>query len=153
MRLIWEQYIDLPPVWLVAFLLGVWLQVSIWNPLAYTSPAATWLGWGLILGGIVLAVVSFRMFLRHKTSIIPRRTPDAMIASGPYRVSRNPIYLADALVLLGLVILQGSALSLALVPVFAWVIYSRFIRGEEQRLNAEFGDVYARYCARTRRWI
>lgn len=97
--------------------------------------------------------VSFVMFLRHKTSVVPKRTPKSIITIGPYKYSRNPIYLADAIILFGYVLTLGSVISFVLLPLFTWVIRTRFINGEEASIHVEFGQEFEEYCKQTRRWI
>jgi protein-S-isoprenylcysteine O-methyltransferase Ste14 len=75
-----------------------------------------------------------------------------MIRGGIYRLTRNPIYLADALILTG-AILRWDAASLVLVPVFMAVIQRRFILGEEAGLRTAFGADFERYAAQVRRWL
>lgn len=149
----WNKYFDWPPVWLIIFMVLAWAQTQIWNPLAYQSTLTTMVGGALIISGIALMVLSFVMFLRHKTSVVPKRTPDSIITVGPYKYSRNPIYAADAIILIGYVLTLGSVISFLLVPAFAWVIRVRFINGEEAGIRAEFGQSYEDYCKQTRRWI
>lgn len=150
---IWNKYFDWPPVWLLIFMAIAWAQVQVWNPLAYETSFTTLIGRGAIVFGIVLMGVSFVMFQQHKTSVVPKRTPNSIITSGPYKYSRNPIYVADAIVLIGYVLTLGSVISFVLVPAFAWVIRTRFINGEETGIRAEFGQTYDDYCQQTRRWI
>ena len=153
MRNIWIKYLDWPPVWLLIFMATASVQTQIWNPLEYTSTVATTLGVSAIVFGVILMAVSFVMFLRHRTSVVPKRTPKSIITIGPYRYSRNPIYVADTIILAGYVLTLGSVLSIALVPIFAWVIRTRFINGEEANIRIEFGEAYDEYCKQTRRWI
>ena len=150
---IWNKYFDWPPVWLLIFMAIAWGQVQLWNPLSYETGFTTLIGRGAILFGIVLMGVSFVMFQKHRTSVVPKRTPNTIITSGPYKYSRNPIYVADAIVLIGYVLTLGSVISFVLVPAFAWVIRKRFINGEEVGIRAEFGQAYEDYCQQTRRWI
>ena len=150
---IWNKYFDWPPVWLLIFMAIAWVQAQIWNPLSYETGFTTLIGRGAILFGIVLMGVSFVMFQKHRTSVVPKRTPNTIITSGPYKYSRNPIYVADAIVLIGYVLTLGSVISFVLVPAFAWVIRKRFINGEEVGIRAEFGQAYEDYCQQTRRWI
>ncbi|OUS05068.1 hypothetical protein A9Q96_13295 [Rhodobacterales bacterium 52_120_T64] len=150
---IWNKYFDWPPVWLLIFIAIAWAQVQIWNPLMYNTGLTTGIGRTTIVFGIVLMGISFGMFRKHKTSIVPKRSPKSIITSGPYKYSRNPIYLADTIALFGCVLLFGSTLSFALVPTFAWVIRKRFINGEETEIRAEFGQAFDDYCQQTRRWI
>jgi protein-S-isoprenylcysteine O-methyltransferase Ste14 len=106
----------------------------------------------LIVGGLVIFTAALLQFRRHRTTVMPRETPVAMIDSGIYRLSRNPIYLADALFLAGAA-LWWDAASLLLVPLFVWIITRRFILGEESGLRAVFGAAFDRYAAQTRRWL
>ena len=99
---------------------------------------------------MVAAVLSFRM---ARTTIIPRQDPSALITTGIYRWSRNPIYLADVLFLLGVALILGRFLGLVLVPLYIYLLDRRFIRGEEARLRAAFGPKFTDYAASTRRWI
>jgi len=153
MKSLWKNVVDMPPVWLLAFLAAVWVQARWFNPAEYAGTASYVVGWLLILLGLGIATISIAMFRRHKTTVIPRNTPSAMITAGPYRYSRNPIYLADAFILLGFIVLKGSVLGLIFLPVFMLVIQSRFIHGEEAGLAAEFPDEFKAFCGSTRRWI
>ena len=153
MRDIWNKYFDWPPVWLLVFMGLAWAQAETWNPLAYRSELPTTIGCVAIAFGIILMVVSFVMFLRHKTSVVPKRIPKSIITIGPYKYSRNPIYVADVIILIGYVLTLGAVLSFLLVPAFIWVIRTRFIDGEETHIRKEFGEAYEEYCQQTRRWI
>jgi len=143
----WES----PPTWLLLFLCLAALQARF-LPLIDAGPIGRLAGTGLIVCGAVLFIAALLQFRRHHTTVMPRETPVAMIETGIYRLSRNPIYLADALILTGAV-LWWDAASLLLVPVFVQVITHRFIKGEEAGLRDIFGAAYDRYAARTRRWL
>jgi protein-S-isoprenylcysteine O-methyltransferase Ste14 len=91
-------------------------------------------------------------FRRHRTTVLPRETPEAMIQTGIYRWSRNPIYLADAMILAGIA-LRWDAASLLLVPLFMAMIQVRFINGEEAVMRQRFGATYEAYAVRVRRWL
>jgi protein-S-isoprenylcysteine O-methyltransferase Ste14 len=106
----------------------------------------------LIVGGLFIFISALLQFRRHRTTVMPRETPVAMIDSGIYRLSRNPIYLADTLFLAGAT-LWWDAASLLLVPLFVMIITRRFILGEESGLRAVFGAAFDRYAAQTRRWL
>jgi protein-S-isoprenylcysteine O-methyltransferase Ste14 len=143
------RHLDYPPVWLLAALGLAWAQ-SVWLPL----PAPDWLrgvGTGAALLGVAVMVLAVPEFLRARTTIIPHRLPDRLITSGLYRLSRNPIYLADAVLLAGLCLRWGAWPSLVLV--FVRVITQRFILPEEARLRAAFGIEFDAYRARVRRWV
>ncbi len=150
---IWNKYLDWPPVWLFIFMTVAWVQAQIWNPMAYETGFTTWIGRGAIVFGIALMGVSFVMFQKHRTSMVPKRTPKSIITSGPYKYSRNPIYVADAIVLIGYILTLGSVVSFLLAPAFVWLIRARFINGEEAGIRTEFRQAYEDYCLQTRRWI
>ncbi len=147
------EFIDLPPVWLVACIAAAW-GLTINLPILETSlPFQSWVGWGLIGLGAALMVYAIAAFWRFKTSVIPRQTPSALIDQGPYRISRNPIYLADLLILAGIVVLLGALSALVTVPLFWAAIQYRFILPEEAVLKETFGAGYEAYCASVRRWL
>jgi protein-S-isoprenylcysteine O-methyltransferase Ste14 len=131
------RQIDIPPLWLGVFLLMAWALSFL---LAVPFVAA-----GLVL--IVLQMVLAR------TTFIPRRNPAALVSGGVFAISRNPIYLGDALILSGVILFWGALFALPLVPAFMWLITRRYIRDEEMRLHAAFGADYTRWAARTGRWI
>lgn len=141
--------IDTPPVWLLACIALAWAQAR-WLPIL-TTPAP-WIGAFVIGAGIALFLWAGVQFRRHRTSIVPRETPNALLTSGPYALSRNPIYLADALILTGL-ILRWDAGALPLLAAFVALITQRFILGEEALCRAAFGPSWAAYATRTRRWV
>jgi len=99
---------------------------------------------------MLLAAVEF---YRHKTTIMPRRDSRVFVQSGIYKRSRNPIYLGDAMVLAGLILRWDAVLSLPLIPIFVWVIETRFIIGEEKHLRLTYRAQYAAYAHKVRRWI
>ncbi|WP_249138912.1 isoprenylcysteine carboxylmethyltransferase family protein [Actibacterium sp. MT2.3-13A] len=144
--------LDLPPVWLAGFAALAWGQART-LPTGAPGAWAGWLGGALIALGVVLAAAAVFEFLRHRTTVIPGRTPRALVQSGVYRISRNPIYLADAMILAGLCLIWGAISGLILLPAFMALIQKRFIEGEEARIRAEFGATFDRYAARVRRWM
>lgn len=146
------KFVDLPPVWLMAFIGVVWLLGRV-VPL----PVFGGLGDGL---AVVLAGVGAALFVaaiwemgRARTTVIPHREASALVTSGVFRLSRNPIYLGDVAFLLAAILWLDVPLALPLVWVFVRVITVRFIEGEEARLRAGFGAAFDDWAARVRRWI
>jgi len=148
-----RNWIDMPPVWMVGFVALIRVQVRLWNPLAYDVWILTLIGWGIIGLAVLLMGWAAVQFLLTRTTIVPRNTPTALIIKGPYRISRNPIYLADAMVVLGWSLVQGSALGLLLLPIFMAVITSRFIRGEEAGIREAYPQTQGAFFSNTRRWL
>lgn len=147
------KVLDLPPVWLISLMVLVWL-ISVILPglnLHWASQSTVSLVF-LVAGLALMFVAAFQMVLA-RTTIIPRRNPAALVRSGVFRLSRNPIYLGDALILAATVAKYGTWLALPLIPVFVWLITTRFIKGEEQRLLDGFGDEFTEWRRTTRRWI
>jgi protein-S-isoprenylcysteine O-methyltransferase Ste14 len=144
--------IDLPPLWLLVFAaMTVLVDRVIHLPLfggAGIRAGQLCIGVGVVLMG--LAAITM---LRARTTVIPHRDPAALVTHGVFSVSRNPIYLGDALVLLGVVLWRDAVLALPLVPLFMAVITWRFILPEEDRLRRAFGPQFEAWAARTRRWI
>jgi protein-S-isoprenylcysteine O-methyltransferase Ste14 len=145
------QEIDIPPAWLALHVVAAWL-------LSFISPAVFG-GWGDILGkalvilGALIMLAAIAQMTLHRTTVIPRRSPSALVSTGLFSLSRNPIYLADALILLGAILWLDALLALPLLASFTWLIQTRFIKDEEARLTLAFGPEFDLWAARTRRWI
>ncbi|WP_438991957.1 methyltransferase family protein [Lentibacter sp.] len=145
------RWVDLPPVWLVGFVALAWGQ-SVLLPLSGGLPTAPF-GFALIGTGAALMGAAVVQMYRAKTTIIPRQEASQLVMGGVFSLSRNPIYLADALVLAGFALSWGAWPSLVLVPVFMWLISWRFIEGEEEALRQSFGTAFQAYEKETRRWL
>lgn len=111
------------------------------------------LGWLVVVVALALIAWSGIWFWRKRTPIEPHHVPKALIVEGPYRLSRNPIYLALVLLTLGAAAGQGSALGVALAAGLWWVLDRRFARVEEALLLRSFGAEAEAYLAATRRWV
>lgn len=146
------RMIDIPPVWLAAFAALAWGQAR-YLPAGAFGPWAPAAGALLIGAGLLLMALAVLEFARARTTVIPHREPAAIVTSGVFAWSRNPIYLGDALILAGLVLRWDAVPSLLLVPVFVLAIDRHFVRGEESRLAAAFPAEFAAYRASVRRWI
>jgi protein-S-isoprenylcysteine O-methyltransferase Ste14 len=93
------------------------------------------------------------LFARHGTAIRPFDRSSALVISGPYRFTRNPMYVGLVAMLIGLALMLESLSPLLVVAAFAWIIATRFIAVEERMLDERFGTAYAEYRARVRRWL
>lgn len=144
--------LDYPPVWLLGALALARAEVALIGP-AFRLDALTLGGNLLFWAGLVIMGLAALSFLRARSTIVPHETPAKLITGGLYRLSRNPIYLADLLLLGGLALVWGSVLGLVLVPVLARTLTQRFILPEEARLRATFGTEAEAFFTRTRRWV
>jgi protein-S-isoprenylcysteine O-methyltransferase Ste14 len=93
------------------------------------------------------------IFRRVGTTIKPFEESAVLVVEGPFRVSRNPIYLGMLLALFGVAVLLGSLTPFLVVPVFAFLIDVRFVRAEEGILTKSFGRQFEDYMRRVRRWL
>jgi protein-S-isoprenylcysteine O-methyltransferase Ste14 len=107
----------------------------------------------LLAGWVVLTASSFRSFWRKHTSVIPIRPATALVVAGPYRFTRNPMYLGLALltVALGLLLNTWGPI-LLLVPTLI-VVQLFVIAPEERYLHRRFGADYDAYTRQVRRWL
>jgi len=141
-----------PAVYLVATLLGVLLQ-RLWPLVLVGPPVGRWIGAVLIASWAVLAALAIREFRRAGTTVMPAGEVSAFVTSGPFRFTRNPMYLGLALLQAGVAFVLGNAWVLLFVP-FSIVVIDRFvIAGEERYLEAKYGSNYAAYRIRVRRWL
>ena len=141
---------NLPPVWLIGFMVAAWGLARLWAPL---GEALLWPGRGLVAAGIALIVWSALAFRKARTTIVPHQPPSALVEAGPYRFSRNPIYLADLLILAGAALILGAPLALILLVPFGAVLQRLFILPEEAVLERDLGQPYLDYKARVGRWF
>lgn len=114
---------------------------------------AQWIGLSAIAVGVVLMVFAGVQFWRKHTSVIPYSPTTAIVQSGPFRISRNPIYLADTVCYVGVAILLNTAWPMLLLPIVLLVMHRGVILREERYLEQKFGPEYIDYKTRVRRWI
>ncbi len=100
-----------------------------------------------------MSVPSLILFWRKRTTIRPDRPATALATTGPYRLTRNPMYLSLALLYAGIAILWQSICALLLLPLVLFFIDRRVIVREELYLERQFGSAYRQYRARVRRWL
>jgi len=148
------KWIDLPPIWLAAAIAAVY-GLRRYDPLglSFGGPWSDFAAGLLIGGGVVLMILAVTEMRKHRTTVIPHMQADRLVTSGIFKRTRNPIYLGDALVLLGVILLADEPLALPLLPLFVWLIERRFILTEEDRLRRAFRQEFYRYTQKTRRWI
>jgi len=94
-----------------------------------------------------------RLLKQKGTSVKPFEPTSVLIVDGPFRFSRNPMYLGMVLILAGIALALGTLSPWLVVPVFMWQIMRRFIVAEEAKLAAAFGNRYIEYRRKVRRWL
>ena len=133
---------------------GLLWVLQWWQP--WTIPgggALTVAGLALVLSSIALTLWAVATFRRAHTTFIPWEQVSAMVTTGPFQFSRNPIYLADAIAYLGGTLLIHSWWPLPVLPGILVVMQGKVIDREERYLTERFGDVYRQYQLRVRRWL
>lgn len=144
-----------PPIVAGLVAAGMWLLAAAWPALVFDYPGRPLLVAVLAVPGVALFAGALLAFARARTTVNPM-TPDkasALVTTGVFALSRNPIYVADALFLLAFAAWLGHPATLAGPVLFVWYIDRLQVVPEERALSALFGAAYADYCRRTRRWL
>jgi protein-S-isoprenylcysteine O-methyltransferase Ste14 len=141
-----------PPL-LLGGMLGLLLLYRAFDLPAPLSKKARFVGLPILLAGLFLGGAAVRAQLRAGTTPDPDRPVKAIVQSGPYRVTRNPMYLSMGLILGGIALLLNAVGGLLLVPVFLLALDQGQVRPEEAYLERKFGNVYLQYKQRVRRWL
>ncbi len=141
-----------PLIYVAGFFVGVALELTF--PIG-ALPLGVGLAGALIGGGLWLALdgSAMMLFRRAGTSMVPMRPTTALVTSGPYRVTRNPMYVGMACLYLGLALSLGVIWALALLPIVLLMVDRLVIVREESYLEARFGVEYREYTSRVRRWL
>ena len=144
-----------PTLFVVGFLLAVALDRWVLTlPLGGIDRTALLItGWMLVIAGILLLMWAMLTFARARTAIYPSRPALTIVATGPFRFSRNPMYVGFSAAYIGLSLLMSMAWPLVVLPLVLLSLYTLVIRREEHYLGHAFGDEYAAYRSRVRRWL
>ena len=140
-----------PPVLFVIHLFFAYLLNQL-LPLAFPN-IPVWVGYFLVLIGLGLAFSAVSQFMRAHTTLDPHGSVNEIVTSGPYRFSRNPIYLGFVCLLIGFPLIFKSYWGLILSPIFIILMNTLVIQHEETYLEKKFGEVYINYKSRVRRWL
>ena len=143
-----------PPLALgIPLLVGVILTATVSDPFSLPHPAARVVGVVLILVFVVWNGWTLVMMGTNQTAVLPGGATRTILDRGPFRVSRNPLYVGLIILNVALALLWPSAWALMCVPVGTALLFWGAIVPEERYLSAKFGDEYAAYRSRVRRWI
>jgi protein-S-isoprenylcysteine O-methyltransferase Ste14 len=145
-------YIPPPLYYGAGFAAGMLLDSLV--PLPVGGRPATAVA-GVVVGvlGLALTFAGVGEVIRHRTTIVPHRPVAALITTGAYRWSRNPMYTGLAIAYLGSALLVGSWWPVVLLPLAVFGMTRLVIRPEERYLGERFGQTYADYRTRVRRWL
>jgi len=143
-----------PPPLLYVVPLSVGLLIQHASPIAFLPPRiGTPVGIALVVLWILLSVAAIREFRRAGTSVNPTRPTSTLVTSGPYRFTRNPMYVSLTLMYLGVTLWANALWPLLVLPIVLVVMQRGVIAREERYLEATFGDEYRRYTGQVRRWF
>ena len=142
--------ITYPPIILLASLIT---QFIIFFSFPIRADLSSLLGLILIFVGVSMATISFRLMSKIKTTFIPDGIPEKLVSTGPFKFSRNPIYLGMFLILFGTAFLMGSVSALLVSLIFALIINFKWISHEEKKMSEIFGEDWKDYCSKVRRWL
>jgi protein-S-isoprenylcysteine O-methyltransferase Ste14 len=145
-----------PPVLYIGSLI-IAIALSILVPLPwFGSPFADLLlafGCLLVLAFLALTVTAIRTLARARTTIVPTQAAQHLVTNGPFAVSRNPLYLGNALLMFGIGLIGGWVWFFVLGLAAAFLTQQLAIIPEERHLASRFGKKYHDYKKKVRRWI
>lgn len=141
-----------PLIPLVAMAGGVLLNAA-WRFPVVPDEVGTVLGMIAVICGVGLSGWAIKTMQRAGVDVNPDTATTAIVESGPYGRSRNPIYLAGLLVAIGVALHVNTGWGLLLTVVAAGVLHFRVVAREERYLSSKFGEEYAAYQGRVRRWL
>ena len=142
-----------PPVWLTIMAMLA-LVANLLTPCLRLPGAPFYLA-GPILWAPALWIFwwAIHRFKKANTPHHPFTTPTSFVVSGPYKQSRNPMYVVAMMVMAGWCAVLGNPITLVFLWALKEVLYRFVIKGEEERLERIFGEAYLEYCRNTPRWI
>ena len=147
----------LPPtlVFVAGFLVGVWINTRLPMVMSDRGPGPFELaaGWVAVVAGSVVFAWGLGTFARAKTGIMLQQAAQRLVDAGPYRLSRNPMYVGFVAIYLGASLIANTVWPLVLLPVVLLALELAVIAREERYLQRTFGEAYEEYCQRVGRWL
>ena len=145
--------IAFPPLIFAAHVVAGGVAYWLWPIPLWPSSAARTIGVILAVAAGVQALWAARIMKRAGTNVRPSLPTTAIVVAGPYRYTRNPMYLSLCLLYLGLSLLINGVLPVLFLGSLALTLHFGVIRLEERYLAAKFGETYLAYQRRVRRWL
>ena len=148
-------HIPVPWVYVIAYLAGIAIQFVSPLPISSFLFLTITLVFGalLLLIGAVLAVWAQWIFRKENTTTDPTQTSAKLVTWGPYKFSRNPMYLGLFLAFMGVDMILTFVWSLVLLIFVLYYVNWIVIPVEEKQLQKTFGETYVQYCMKVRRWL
>lgn len=142
-----------PLIFVLGFLAGLGLERWVHRIELGPRQALAWLGWMLAAGALAFAGWAMITFWRARTAIIPHRPASRLVRHGPYRFTRNPMYVALASLYIGLALIFNVAWPIVMLPLVLVLLWRFVIAREERYLLSAFGEEYATFQREVRRWL
>ena len=143
-----------PPVALgVPLTAGLVLTAAAGDPISISSSATRWIGLALVVAFVLWNGWTLWVMAANRTAVLPGGATTRILQSGPFRLSRNPLYVGLVALDLGWALLAQSFWTLLFVPIGVVALAWGAVRPEERYLSDKFGPEYAAYRARVRRWL
>lgn len=143
-----------PLVYLAAISLAVLFdRVSPWDIAPEWHLPAQAAGALAAAAGLWIAGWAYVQLIRCRTALLSSSPTSHLVTSGPYRFTRNPVYLGYTMAMLGTGLFTGNIWMMASAALTALVTHAWIVRSEERHLLARFGFEFECYCRRTRAWI
>lgn len=148
--------LKIPPILLLIFAIGLmWMIDQYLHVDALIFVRLYYVSIGFFAVGVLWVILGLREFDRLSTTSNPRNIEkaSALVTTGIYRISRNPMYVGLACILVAAAFYLDNLLTLLVVPLFVWYMNRYQIKPEEQVMEEKFGDEFREYKSKVRRWI
>ena len=144
-----------PPVVMLLAAVLIWALRRAFPDMGVFIPGRRAIYWTLLALGLLVAAAGVVSFRRARTTVNPMKpdTASALVTGGVYRITRNPMYLGDVLILAAVAVFFSNPLGIAGILLFVFWMNALQIPAEERALRARFGEAFEAYCSRVRRWI
>jgi protein-S-isoprenylcysteine O-methyltransferase Ste14 len=147
------RFKPIPPRYLNVLLVLAVLMHYLMPVKILIRPAFAYLGIILIILGLTLNLWAVRILSGNQTTIDFDKDPSDLVTNGPFRISRNPIYLSGVMASAGIAIFLGSVITFVFPLMLLLILDRVYIPAEEETLENMFGDEYLTYKHRVRRWL
>ena len=145
--------IMLPPLlYGIAFAVVLALR-WVWPMPIFDHAGALWPGRALVVLAVAIAIWGRNALRAAGTNVNPSLPTTAIVTSGPFRFSRNPLYMALTLLFLGLTLALNTWWGIVVLVPLLIVMHRGVILREERYLEAKFGETYRQYCSKVRRYL
>lgn len=147
--------LKIPPVIIVVLVAGLMLLVAPLFPQVQFGPLPNWISLAVAILGVILPLVAAISFRRAQTTVHPSNPEktSTIVTTGIYRVTRNPMYLGFAFILLGWGLYLGNMVALFGLPAYMFYMNAFQIKPEERILTEKFGQAYQDYRRKANRWL